>query len=158
MSNGSDWLPPGARPSDDAREGITKESLRASKRHLSLAPESTSIGIFLFPVVVFLALSWWLAYSEKESIMASPTIEWTATRQTFHAQVFIEKFVKTTLKNPLDAQFPDYQPEYVGDGKYRFSTYVDATNSFGATVRTRFSGEIEQTKDHWIVTRLDFHD
>jgi hypothetical protein len=49
--------------------------------------------------------------------------------------------VRLRLKSPSTAQFPHYSPSFVsetGKGQYTVRSYVDAQNSFGATIRTRF--------------------
>ncbi len=60
------------------------------------------------------------------------------------AWVAAQYFVKQDLKNPRGAKFEFAASEkrgavkYVGNNTYSVNSYVDATNSFGATVRTRF--------------------
>lgn len=66
-------------------------------------------------------------------------------------------FVKQELKNPRDANFPFGGHRSVvalGDGRFRVRSYVDATNSFGATVRTNFDGVIERRQGGWNLERL----
>lgn len=57
--------------------------------------------------------------------------------------------VKKKLKSPSTAKFPfSYNNEHIkksGSGKFQVISYVDAENSFGATIRTNFVVEIEKT-------------
>lgn len=75
-----------------------------------------------------------------------------------------QKFVKDRLKSPSTADFgsvfDDYQsPENVvtvlGRGKCRVRAWVDSQNSFGATIRTHFTCELEFRDDEmWYCTSL----
>lgn len=68
------------------------------------------------------------------------------------AWAYMQLFVEKRLKNPNGANFVGNARDVVtnlGDGKYRIAAAVDATNSFGATVRTPFSGVIENLGDEW---------
>lgn len=52
------------------------------------------------------------------------------------------------LKSPSSAEFPSIREKvshvsFIGNGKYQINSWVDATNSFGATVRTNWSAEVE---------------
>lgn len=74
----------------------------------------------------------------------------------------MEDFVKERLKAPKSAEFPGIfdgradHVTYLGNQKYRIASYVDAQNSFGATIRNNFVGEIEQTsEDNWRHISLD---
>lgn len=53
-----------------------------------------------------------------------------------------QEFVKDKLKAPSTAKFPWYSEVVVtdlGGGRFRVSAYVDAQNSFGAQIRTRYT-------------------
>lgn len=57
-----------------------------------------------------------------------------------------EEVVKSVLKSPSTANFPDYTEwgfQQHGDGIYLVSGYVDAQNGFGAEIRSYFSFEIK---------------
>jgi hypothetical protein len=70
------------------------------------------------------------------------------------AQVFIKK----QLKAPASAEFPSMSDEQVkvsksGEAKYLVSGYVDAQNSFGAKLRTRWMCEVEYVgEEKWRAT------
>ncbi|NQT78011.1 MAG: zinc ribbon domain-containing protein [Bacteroidetes bacterium] len=55
-----------------------------------------------------------------------------------------QSFVKKHLKSPSTADFPYYNKvennvKYLGTNKYKIESWVDSQNSFGATIRTKFS-------------------
>lgn len=56
-----------------------------------------------------------------------------------------QEVVKEKLKAPSTAKFPPYSSSFVkdnGNSKYTVHAYVDAQNSFGATVRTYYTVNI----------------
>lgn len=76
------------------------------------------------------------------------------------AYVYMQMFVKERLKSPKSADFPGPASEFcrpLGDYRYRVDAYVDATNSFGAEIRTKFSGIIKQNvgSDSWTLESLN---
>jgi hypothetical protein len=54
------------------------------------------------------------------------------------ANTFCERQVRERLKSPSSADFPflDYVATHQGNDKYIVKSYVDAQNSFGATLRS----------------------
>lgn len=71
----------------------------------------------------------------------------------YDAWIACRDAVRNGLKAPSTADFPAYSAEYVhpdGDG-YAVSAYVDADNSFGAHVRTRFTCTVRRTGDRLTV-------
>ncbi|MFO7948120.1 MAG: hypothetical protein R6V19_15045 [Armatimonadota bacterium] len=86
--------------------------------------------------------------------------------KTTEAWVMAKEFVKEGLKSPGTADFGsvwggDWQStddciEHIGDGKYRAEGWVDAENTFGATVRIEFVCEVEHVGgDEWQCNSLD---
>ena len=74
------------------------------------------------------------------------------------AWAYMQLFVEKRLKNPKGAKFVGNARDAVtnlGAGKYRVAAAVDATNSFGATVRTPFSGVIENLGSEWKLHELN---
>lgn len=78
------------------------------------------------------------------------------------AYIMMEEFVKERLVAPKTAEFPGTfdgrvdHIQHLGDQKYRINSYVDAQNSFGATIRNNFTGEIEQvSEDRWRLNSLE---
>jgi hypothetical protein len=60
---------------------------------------------------------------------------------TLAAYVMAGEFVRKTLKAPLTAQFPPFDPNMVRINPgcaFTVAGYVDAQNSFGALLRTRY--------------------
>ena len=82
------------------------------------------------------------------------------------AWVMAQQFVKDNLKSPSSADFGsvfgDYQkPDNVvtdlGGGKFQVNAWVDAQNSFGAKIRTRFVCELQYVgNDRWKLTSFAF--
>lgn len=67
--------------------------------------------------------------------------------------------VKKRLKSPSSASFPFGGAQGVtplGSGRYRVSSYVDAQNSFGATLRQPFTGVIRRVGDGWQLESFEF--
>ena len=87
---------------------------------------------------------------------------WKTEDNKSMAYIMMEDFVKRRLKAPSTAEFPgvfDGKLDHVtslGGQKYRIISYVDAQNSFGAKIRTRFIGEIQQiSEDQWQLISLN---
>ena len=57
-------------------------------------------------------------------------------------------YVKNNLKSPSSAKFPsmNYVQIYKNGATYTVNGYVDAQNSFGATLRTKYTITIKQTE------------
>ncbi len=78
---------------------------------------------------------------------------WRDRDYSTHAYVWMEGFVKERLKSPKSAEFPGMfdgrfdHITYLGNQKYRIVSWVDSQNTFGATIRTHFRGEIEQVEE-----------
>jgi hypothetical protein len=76
------------------------------------------------------------------------------------AIVSCEKSVTNSLKSPVSASFPPDQLHVVpqGSGLYDVVGAVDAKNSFGTTIRTRFACVIQYNSGSasWKLISLDF--
>ncbi|MCY1513860.1 hypothetical protein D9M68_483810 [compost metagenome] len=86
---------------------------------------------------------------------------WKAKDNPTMAYIMMEDFVKARLKAPATAKFPgildgrDKHVKALGEQRYFIFSYVDAQNSFGASIRTRFEGKIQQTaKGEWQLESL----
>ncbi|KAI9129282.1 hypothetical protein [Acaryochloris sp. CCMEE 5410] len=71
-----------------------------------------------------------------------------ACADTTTAFVMSQSFVKKHLKSPGTAEFPytsskDVNIEYQGNCRHKVWAYVDAQNSFGATIRNRYYVEVK---------------
>ena len=65
--------------------------------------------------------------------------------------------IRRRLKSPSTADFPFFSvghTKYIGDKTYLIRSYVDAQNSFGATVRINYSVKLKNTKDEWDVLNV----
>ncbi len=69
------------------------------------------------------------------------------------SQAFIicKNFVERRLKSPSTADFPllDFTAEKTGARSFRVTSYVDAQNSFGAQIRTRFQCKLTFRGGQW---------
>ena len=60
------------------------------------------------------------------------------------AVVICQMHAKKSLKNPSSADFPwGDQVKPLGNDEYILASYVEAENSFGATVRTEYSCQVK---------------
>lgn len=75
------------------------------------------------------------------------------------AFVMSQSFVEKRLKAPSTADFCSYSDATVtdlGGGRFRVSAYVDAQNSFGAKIRTRYTCVLKSTDgDTWTLESID---
>jgi hypothetical protein len=91
----------------------------------------------------------------SSSAWGSKTGAWVATQD----------FVTRRLKDPADASFGSLMHDFqktddvvsdLGNGKYHVHAWVDAKNSFGGTIRTRFNADLHYTSDGtWHLDKLD---
>ena len=77
------------------------------------------------------------------------------------ALTFAQLAVEEKLKSPSDADFPWPGDEVItktGECEYSVKSYVDAPNSFGATVRTHFVVRLryDKNQDAWAVQSVRF--
>lgn len=80
---------------------------------------------------------------------------------TTMAYIMSRRFVERALVAPSTAKFPggtssEVSSRIVGECKFLVSAYVDAQNSFGAMIRTRYTIEMEYLPDskNWRGTNL----
>ena len=92
---------------------------------------------------------------------APPRTTWEDRDNTAGASVMAPVFVRQQLKAPRSAKFPGMfelarHTIKIGPQSYKVVSWVDAQNSFGALIRTRYYMELTQvSRDDW---RLDqFH-
>jgi hypothetical protein len=111
-------------------------------------------GVIVIGVVAF--YSW---ISGGIPLQSEDPDAWQTKNNRTMAYVMMQDFVKRQLKSPGSAKF-----EWISepactiekDGfEYRISSWVDSQNSFGALIRTRFSGVVRQVdKDNWELVSL----
>lgn len=85
----------------------------------------------------------------------------TGGDQRITATVMCEQFVEDRLVAPSTAEFPwslSTEGTYLGDGRYRFNSYVDAENQFGANIRRDFTCTVEyRGNEEWRLINLEFY-
>ena len=89
--------------------------------------------------------------------------EWMKRDESTMAYVMMQGFVKRNLKAPATAKFPslawDDQVQVIrlSGQTYKVYGYVDAQNSFGALIRTGYTGVVQQTsEDKWVLQEFAF--
>jgi len=89
------------------------------------------------------------------------TPEPTATMAEQDAFIMCLQFVRDRLKSPGSAEFPysgEAQTSRNGD-QFAIQSYVDSQNSFGASIRTRWTCTIRHIgNDNWKLINLQFSD
>lgn len=67
------------------------------------------------------------------------------------AFIICKTFVENGLKSPKSADFPlfDHDVTKLGGSSFSVSSYVDAQNSFGATIRTNFTCRVTHKGGDW---------
>jgi hypothetical protein len=90
---------------------------------------------------------------------------WRTKDNSLMADLMMRDFVKKRLKSPSAAQFAPATEkagriiEKQADSVYFVKSFVDSQNSFGASVRIHYHGEIKQiSKDNWQLISLEFED
>jgi hypothetical protein len=71
------------------------------------------------------------------------------------AELMMEHFIEERLKAPKTADFSDFDAQEIKCGVWEGVVTVDAQNSFGALIRSRFYIKIQQTFiDNWRIIEL----
>lgn len=117
--------------------------------------------------IVIIILAWLFASFACPSNVStggnvSSSTNWRAEDNSLMAYIMIEDFVKERLVSPGSARFPgifDGKADhitYLGNQRYRIVSWVDSQNAFGASLRTYFTAEIEQTgEETWRLISLE---
>ena len=76
------------------------------------------------------------------------------------AKVMAQQFLEDRLKSPATADYPwaktDDTVTELSDNKYKYRSYVDSENSFGANVRTNFEIVVQYAgDDKWRLISID---
>ena len=80
------------------------------------------------------------------------------TTEMHGAWAYMQLFVEKRLKSPSSAKFPfdgHRSVESLGGSRYQISSYVDAKNPMGVTIRTHFSGIIKRAGGRWELEYLN---
>jgi hypothetical protein len=92
---------------------------------------------------------------EQQNQEAKPVDDGKSDKSMAYVQA--ENFVRERLKNPAGASFPwSGDVEALGNNRYQVESYVDATNGFGATIRTHYTCVVRKSGDTWSLEDLDF--
>lgn len=124
-------------------------------------PENTdaTVPIAVAVVVVFLIV-WSPLCSPSEDRRPGGSGGQGGSRGDVHgAWAYMQLFVEKELKSPKSADFPFggfRHVTYLGNDRYEVDSYVDAENSFGASIRTRFKGVIKKVANGWELESLSF--
>lgn len=125
---------------DDAQE---------KKEYKNRRLDGCGIGACILIVVVILGTIWSLSNS-------SGVTGGYRTPTASDAEAMCMQFVRNNLKAPSTAKFDYGQSGAKGSGNYWTAlVVVDAQNSFGAMIRSRFACTLEYTgNDNWKLTGL----
>ena len=85
-------------------------------------------------------------------------IPWDEKDESSLAYIMMQDHVKARLKSPASAQFAPYagKVKMLDHQIYEITSHVDSQNSYGATLRSTFTGKIQQTsKDNWKLITLE---
>lgn len=103
------------------------------------------------------------AYTDSSYTSSPPSSEHNSSviSDATEAWIYTKEIIRRDLKSPSTAKFEfagHRGVKYLGDNRYSFSSYVDSQNSFGATVRTYFSGIIRATNSRWVMEELNYNE
>lgn len=102
--------------------------------------------------------------TDTDRNISSSQSDWKNGDYTTTAYRMCEDEVKSKLKAPGTAKFQSlwegrYDNVVNAGQRYFFKSYVDAQNSFGATIRTRFECSVTQVeKGKWSINKLELLD
>ncbi len=146
----------------DAAEARKRASEKVAKLFSGLLLGCLGIGALFLGLA---ALTAWIGPTtppRSEPTRTPPPLDVNAARAA--VTVLCEHAVKDRLKAPSSADFPfahSTQVVSAGANTFRLASYVDAQNSFGATLRTgfvceaRWKGGDQDDPQTWEVVRLD---
>lgn len=130
-------------------------------------------AIYVFALVAGLSSAWYqfiynnetdrnarTQASTKEKLDQEVAAAKRKCNDTILAYVTSKSFVKPRLKSPSTAVFPSasaISSTALGGCKFSVSAYVDAQNSFGATIRTPYSAILEYfpKENSWTIISLE---
>lgn len=125
-------------------------------------------GVIIAFVIVMFVVMWWFSNNStptsktKESTVENKvdtnSSEYKAReekakllKKKVYAELCAKEYVKWNLKSPSTADFPwvhtDDTTEYVSWNNFVVKSYVDSENSFGWTIRTKFTCRVESDEE-----------
>lgn len=101
--------------------------------------------------------------AQRKAELAAKTEEECGQGKAEDAYYYSQPFVERGLKAPATAEFPyasEVSARALGDCMFQVEAYVDAQNSFGAMLRTRYSAILRRLpeKESWQLITLHFAD
>lgn len=103
---------------------------------------STKTAIIVLVVMITFAM---VAIGYVIYVVASPS-----RRDVYHeCYAYAQQLARAELKSPDSAEFPWYDESFITDNQdtVTVTAYVDAENSFGAKIRTKFVATMTITND-----------
>lgn len=96
--------------------------------------------LFLIIIIAVIAVITFISNLKEDDSSSSSS----SSTNKFMAYSCAEDFVEKQLKSPSTAKYPkvmekDNHITELGNNRYKINSWVDSQNSFGATIRTRFS-------------------
>lgn len=137
-------------------------ALGLCKGHATQPDAEKAIRWTLGLAVVLIGGSWWVYFSWANSPQREAEQARKECNNSTMAYVMSQDVVKKQLKSPATADFPYLSASGVSsvpDGMCNFSisAYVDSQNSFGASIRTYYTAEInfDRATQLWSATALN---
>lgn len=137
-----------------------KQSKDAKKQgNDDAARKHKTIGIVCcIAVVIVFSLSIVNALNAPNKSKAADA--WQTKDNSTMAYIMMQDFVKRRLKSPASAKFPFASEQDISiqkdEHEYVIFAYVDSQNSFGAMIRTYYSGVVKQIDaENWQLVTLD---
>lgn len=110
---------------------------------------------FIAAIILIVAVIVIVVINKKSGLSCS------SNDKKLDAWVCMQDIVSAKLKNPAGAKYPSYKSSYVtslGSNDYKIEAYVDATNGFGATIRTYFTCTLTLTGSGYTNGRVTFYE
>jgi flagellar basal body-associated protein FliL len=138
---------------------IMKKSQKNSEAEAVTPPKNKGISLIIVAIILFVISG--IGILITDIFKPDPPDAWKTKDNKTMAYVMMQEFVKRNLVSPGSAKFewisePDCKISKDGF-EYTISSWVDSQNSFGALIRTRFTGVVRQVdKDNWELVELEF--
>lgn len=130
---------------------MSEEALKAFAKRMRRLAYRTFVVLFVLIGVLIVALL-------NNDNLASKAERRARCGDEIQAFTYAQEFVERRLKTPKTAQFEPFNFQAVGEvecGKWRVNSYVDAKNSFNATIRTHFTATVRLVdKGVWELDQL----
>jgi Flp pilus assembly protein TadB len=133
-----------------------RDSVKEKERDLKESKNKTSDGVIAFIVFVVFIIFIFILFSGNDNDTSNEPSGPTKVE----AMVMGQQFLEDRLKAPSTADYPweSYNSvvENLGGNKFRYKSYVDSENSFGAKIRTNFDIVVKYVgEDNWSLISID---